>query len=242
MKATTLHTSKFRDRPIILWDIDGTLIQLSHERSDKHLQSVQFVTGLEFSPAKRSGGETDFQIVSDLLGQKYVSPNKELIQLAITKLNELTTLDLTVNKPNVSIGANEIIELSSELGFRNSLLTGNTAQRAKCKLENASLWQYFLDSHNFFGDLDFCRSELVARAVKEIYKVNDCQIIVVGDTPRDIQCAQQYGLPIIAVATGNHTLSQLARYMPSLTVKNFEQGLNATTNFLKHIISTQLIQ
>jgi len=107
-------------------------------------------------------------------------------------------------------------------------------------LENAPLGDTSLTAIIFFGDLDFCRSDLVARAVKEIYKVNDCQIIVVGNTPKDIQIAQQYGPPVIAVAIGNHTLSQVARYTPSLTVKNFEQGLNATTNFLKHIISTQL--
>jgi phosphoglycolate phosphatase-like HAD superfamily hydrolase len=73
--------------------------------------------------------------------------------------------------------------------------------------------------------------------VQEISKVNDSQIIVVGDTPRDIQCAQQYGLPIIAVATGNYTLNHLTSYTPSLTVKNFDEGINAITNFLKHIIS-----
>jgi phosphoglycolate phosphatase-like HAD superfamily hydrolase len=38
--------------------------------------------------------------------------------------------------------------------------------------------------------------------------------VIIGDTPRDIGCARAYGARAIAVATGWHTLEDLAAHGP----------------------------
>jgi phosphoglycolate phosphatase-like HAD superfamily hydrolase len=38
--------------------------------------------------------------------------------------------------------------------------------------------------------------------------------VIIGDTPRDIGCARAYGATAIAVATGWHSLEDLAAHRP----------------------------
>ena len=42
------------------------------------------------------------------------------------------------------------------------------------------------------------------------------EIVVVGDTPRDIACARAGGARAVAVATGNFTREQLAQHRPDV--------------------------
>ena len=48
--------------------------------------------------------------------------------------------------------------------------------------------------------------------------VNGEQIWVIGDTPLDVQCARAIGARVIAVATGVHTLEDLAATSPDLVL------------------------
>ena len=40
------------------------------------------------------------------------------------------------------------------------------------------------------------------------------EIVVIGDTPADIDCGASLSVRTIAVATGRHTLAELAPYAP----------------------------
>ena len=40
------------------------------------------------------------------------------------------------------------------------------------------------------------------------------QLVIVGDTPRDIKCARHFGARVVAVASGFHSLEQLAAHAP----------------------------
>src|SRR5206468_9302942 len=93
-----------------------------------------------------------------------------------------------------------------------SLLTGNFERAAQLKLEYFDLWRFF--SGGAFGDGAADRNSLVARAVARVVaeggpSVPASDIIVLGDTPLDIACAQAAGARSIAVATGSHAVGQL---------------------------------
>ena len=43
---------------------------------------------------------------------------------------------------------------------------------------------------------------------------------MIGDTPLDVRCARAIGANVLAVATGTHTLAELAAAAPDLVLKD----------------------
>ncbi len=92
------------------------------------------------------------------------------------------------------------------------LLTGNYERAARVKLEHFDLWKDF--SGGAFGDEAPDRNELLDRAMSRIAAsggpaVGVEDVIVVGDTPFDVEVARRGGARSIAVATGRHPASEL---------------------------------
>ena len=52
--------------------------------------------------------------------------------------------------------------------------------------------------------------------------VSPSQLIIIGDTPRDIAAARQGGTRVLSVATGAYTLEQLKAEHPDATVTTLE--------------------
>ena len=92
------------------------------------------------------------------------------------------------------------------------LLTGNFRDGARIKLERFDLWRYF--RCGAFGDDSPDRNALVPVAVG---RATECgmpsfapaDILVVGDTPNDVACAQAVGAVAVGVATGGYTIDDL---------------------------------
>jgi phosphoglycolate phosphatase len=67
------------------------------------------------------------------------------------------------------------------------------------------------------------RSTLVRRTIRRCATALDCRIeayevVVVGDTPRDVRAAHQGGAKCMAVATGKFTVDELRRERPMAVV------------------------
>jgi phosphoglycolate phosphatase-like HAD superfamily hydrolase len=92
------------------------------------------------------------------------------------------------------------------------LVTGNYAKAAPIKLRAAGLdpSQFVLGA---FGDDGPTRPELVRLAMQQWARrgaePDRRRVVVIGDTPRDVDCARKNGCRSIAVATGRHTVEQL---------------------------------
>jgi phosphoglycolate phosphatase-like HAD superfamily hydrolase len=93
-----------------------------------------------------------------------------------------------------------------------ALLTGNFESSARLKLEHFDLWRYF--TWGVFGDDAPNRNGLVPIAVERGVarghpRVPPPRIVVIGDTPHDVECAAVAGARSIAVATGGASAEQL---------------------------------
>ena len=97
------------------------------------------------------------------------------------------------------------------------LLTGNFAIGAQLKLESFGIWHYFC--LGAYGSDHVDRNALVPIAQQRAQAILGQtipaqQTFVIGDTPRDIACAQVHGARAVAVATGDYTLAELRQYQP----------------------------
>ncbi len=93
------------------------------------------------------------------------------------------------------------------------LLTGNIAQGARLKLGSAGLESHF--AMGSYGSDSEDRDELPAVALvraRETWGVefDPGDVVVVGDTPRDVTCGQVVGARTVAVATGHFDARALA--------------------------------
>ena len=122
--------------------------------------------------------------------------------------------EVSTGKGHVKIGVRELLQALEDLeGIHLGLLTGNAETGARVKLEPFGLNHYF--PVGAFGSDSEDRNLLLPIAVHRLHdsksvtvKYESC--VVVGDTPKDVECALIHGASSIAVATGPYPLSELA--------------------------------
>jgi phosphoglycolate phosphatase-like HAD superfamily hydrolase len=112
-------------------------------------------------------------------------------------------------------GVRELLEaLQEHPHLQLALLTGNYREAAAIKLRYFNLWQYF--RFGVFSDDAADRNALVpiarTRAIEEGIPQAACsRVVVIGDTPHDVECAAVAGARCIGVATGGHSRDELKR-------------------------------
>ncbi len=93
------------------------------------------------------------------------------------------------------------------------ILTGNFESTARIKLERFGLHGFF--SFGAFGSDDGIRTRLVPIAVQRAEAVLGReiglgpQVVVIGDTPQDVECALAHGATAIGVAASRYSVEDL---------------------------------
>ena len=199
--------------PILLWDIDGTLIEHAPAKRDRHAYAVKQVLGVPTNPVPQGVGKTDRQIVTELI-TVHTEPTDALITEVLDHLDDITDGDLVASPASALPGVTDALAHMSGIGARNLLLTGNTPRRAEAKVRTAGLDTYFDLPAGFYGHTHATRMDLVAEAVDRLDDDVLATTIIIGDTPLDITAARSGGLKVIAVATGAVDEQELARHNP----------------------------
>jgi len=202
---------------LILFDIDGTL--LLSGRAGLRAMTRAFDTTFGITDAfagEHFGGRTDSYLVSKALQKAGLPDTPE--QHERFKQNYLALLAEEIEHPGTGHkglmpGARELLEaLGDHHHLHLALLTGNYRDAAEIKLQHFELWDFF--EWGAFSDDSADRNALVpiARSRAETYDIPGEaieRVIVIGDTPHDIECARVAGARSIAVATGGFTIEQL---------------------------------
>jgi phosphoglycolate phosphatase len=110
------------------------------------------------------------------------------------------------------------------------LLTGNVRMGAVLKLAAHGLEHRFV--LGAFGDDHESRNQLAVVARQRVSKclgtpVPGSAIVVIGDTPADIECARAIQAPCLAVATGAFSVHDLRLHQPDWVVSSFEELLHS---------------
>jgi len=198
---------------LILFDIDGTLIDSggagtrSLDLALKELFSIDNAfQGISMA------GKTDTQIIKEGLLKHGISVNGN-IDAVITAYLKYLRKEINNDRKHVKPGIYNLLNtLSFMKDIVSGLLSGNLESGARIKLEPFKLNDYFLTGA--FGSDDEDRNNLLPVAVKrfeELFrrKIEIDTCIVVGDTPRDVECAHIYGAMCIGVATGPYSFDAL---------------------------------
>ena len=218
---------------VVLWDIDGTLVDITRDSDDKHRAAVEAHLGRSIKAEKSWSGRTDGDILTSLAKSADVALDAAQLSSA-SRLLEEATQDFLGRQPAVALpGVTECLALATEFGFVNGLLTGNTRPRAQVKLESAGLWQWFQRGPIFSGEGPAPRVALACDAAETLRNEAGCRrVVVVGDTPADIQAAKAAKFESVAVATGTYDLPELAYEAPDLVLVNLADGMGDFSTFL----------
>ena len=158
-------------------------------------------------------GRTDTWILSNAAAAHGILPS------ALTAFQDayLAHLERELEPPNprklMMPGIRPLLDtLASRDDVYLALLTGNYQKAARLKLEHFDLWRYF--PCGAFADDAADRNSLLPKALARIRAcggpaVQPADVIVIGDTPHDVECALAAGARPVGVATGSFSAQQL---------------------------------
>jgi phosphoglycolate phosphatase-like HAD superfamily hydrolase len=215
---------------VILFDIDGTLISTggAGRRAYEAAFAQEFGEDhglLEFS----FSGMTDPLLIRRGLeaAEREVTP--AIVDAMVERyLEHLPATLQTVSTYTVYPGVDDIVPaLADRPDLALGLGTGNVEQGARLKLEPAGLNDYF--AFGGFGSDAEDRAEILRAGAERGAAQLGCdvattRVVVIGDTPRDIDAARRIGAQCIAVDTGSTDTDAIREAGPDLFVPDLRDG------------------
>jgi len=209
---------------LLLFDIDGTLLMTRGAGRRALKAALVHVYGTAGAIEQYDlRGKTDQRIVFDLMGASGLP--LEAVRERLDDVFDIYARGLAeeigdgrdvVTLPGVS---DLIRRLDAHDGVLLGLLTGNIEEGARIKLAPTGLWPYF--PVGAYGSDHADRRRLPSLAARRAhalmgYAFRPEEVVVIGDTPLDIECARAFGATAVAVATGNYPRAQLLADQPDL--------------------------
>ena len=188
---------------LVLWDIDGTLVDSAGHGRYALREAYEAVTGRPIDGRIEMAGRTDHQIAMELLGGEH-GELPHLLDELVAALERRKERIRAEGRPYP--GVHELLAaIDREDGVAQSLLTGNLEANAAVKLAAVGLERWLDFELGAYGsDPHIRRSDLVAiaRERAEAKLGRPVEPVLVGDTPLDVRAAQEAGARAVAVATG----------------------------------------
>ena len=196
--------------PVVLWDVDGTLVHTAGVGAAAFALAVETLYGV---PAGEHGvslaGKTDPQIAREILtvldlhdadGVRLPGLLAEAERLVAASRDEIRA------RGRVLPGVVAVLDGLQRGGAVQTVLTGNTAANAAVKLDALGLRRWLDLDVGAYGSDDADRNVLVPVALRRIEQryggVDRARVWVVGDTPLDAACARAGGARCLLVASG----------------------------------------
>jgi phosphoglycolate phosphatase len=203
---------------LVLWDIDHTLIETRGVGGQIYADAFRAVTGHHLEKMPELSGRTEPVIFREALKTHGINDSDDLYaQFAAEqargyaeRIGELRTTGRAL--PGA---ANALRALHRRDDTLQSVLTGNTREAADIKLQAFGLDSYLRMDLGAYGTDADDRPSLVGIARHRAdtalgLRFSPENTVLIGDTPNDVKAAQEGNARVIAVATGNDTMADLA--------------------------------
>ena len=214
---------------LVLWDVDGTLVHAGDAAVRAFDVAVERVIGRPAGAhGVRMSGKTDPQIALEILefAQVAAAEAHEHLPLVLEHLeSELTAaLHHLQEHGRVMPGVVELLtRLHVAPGVVSSVLTGNIEPNGRRKVAAFGLDRWLDLDVGAYGSDDHDRNKLVPIALAKLASQRapapgPGDVWVVGDTPRDLECAQAGGARCLLVGTGRFPTAELRALGPDAAV------------------------
>ena len=213
---------------VLLFDIDGTLLGSAAKVQIMMRRALEDVFGTT-GPIEsyEMSGKMDWRIITDLMVQAGIPPVEVQNKLpetfaALTRHMEAAAPTL---KMQIQPGVADLLQrLSGERAFILGLVTGNVRETVPYKLLSAGI-DPAMFRFGAFGSEHPDRNLLPALALSRLEQslgnpIPKEDVLIIGDTPRDIECARFAGLKVLSVATGKYAYAVLAENRPDYLLED----------------------
>ena len=202
------------NRTLVLFDIDGTLIHTDGagirgmNDAFERLHGIQ--NALDGVPV---AGRTDRSIVVNAFARHGLESTAASLDALRDLYLELLPAELQRGQVSASFGVlpgvvHILQAMAEDERWLVGLLTGNFERGAAIKLGHFDLWRWF--RFGAFGDHHVDRRDLVPVALQRAAGVGRAsRVVVIGDTPLDVECARAHGAFAIGVTTGPYSEAEL---------------------------------
>ncbi|MER5598006.1 haloacid dehalogenase-like hydrolase [Streptomyces sp. NPDC002265] len=199
---------------IVLWDIDHTLIENSGVSKEIYAAAFEDVAGRTADHPARTEGRTDRLILAGMFQDHGMEPPEwEVIQPVLEAAGAAREAELARRGWALPGAREALAAVAAESGMISSVLTGNVQANARVKLRAFGLDGLVDIECGGYGADATDRADLVGVArtrVGEAYGTPiETPVVLIGDTPRDVQAALDSGAHVIAVASGVHSADEL---------------------------------
>jgi phosphoglycolate phosphatase len=216
-------------RRLLLFDIDGTLL-LGGPAKTAFEEAMIAVFGTAGPIESHSfSGKTDPQIARELLERAGLTGDD--IDEGLPRLFRRYLAGLEAGLDHTPMralpGVAQLMDrLKSIDEVALGLVTGNVRQGAQLKLRSAALEHHF--HIGGFGSDHEHRNELPGIAIHRAERhwgvsFDEREVVVIGDTPRDIECGRAHRTRTVAVATGHYTMAELDAHGPDVVFESFAE-------------------
>lgn len=204
---------------LLLWDIDGTLLNSGGAGSRALRAGLRHAFGLDGSLDDIDfAGRTDRWIIRAIFQKFAVPATEENFVRCLDAYLAALPGELAHPHARVLPGVHAALAaVQTRRDFAQGVLTGNVRRGAQTKLAHHGLWEHF--AFGAFGDDSERRDELGPHALRRAREHSGAdfaveRVWIIGDTAHDIACARAIGARVLAVATGGHAFDTLAAHRP----------------------------
>lgn len=215
---------------IVLFDIDGTLLTSGGAGRRAIQGGLRQVVGRPVTPGFSFAGMTDRAIMRRALSQANLKVDETHIDAALEAYLKLLPREVdNADGYRVFDGVRTVLdELVGQSHIAVGLGTGNARRGAAIKLRRGGLDRYF--QFGGFGCEYEDRAELIGRGIERgAQRLGDersnCRVVVVGDTPADIEAARKNNAECLVVTTGSWSREKLEDYQPEWLVDALDPGV-----------------
>ncbi|HEX2849958.1 MAG TPA: HAD hydrolase-like protein [Acidimicrobiales bacterium] len=208
---------------LVLWDVDGTLVRAGVAGRDVFETAIAHVLGRPLAgdvmPQVSMSGKTDPQIATEILALAGVARGEIDAHLppVLARLEvELAAAADRIRAEGVVLpGVGELLaRLHHDPDVLQSVLTGNLAPNAVVKLAAFGLDEWLQLDVGAYGSDAVDRRDLVPIAIGKVARRYGRRFApretwIVGDTPRDLECARAGGARCLLVGTGRYAAGDL---------------------------------
>ncbi|MGW1713171.1 HAD family hydrolase [Streptomyces sp. NPDC002156] len=188
---------------LVLWDIDHTLIDTGGVGRELSAAAFQKTTGQPMREQSRIDGITEpviFRETAKLHGLTTDRADFERFAQALTEEHLRRATDLR-ERGHALPGAAAALDALNSVGVRQTVVSGNIRPVAEIKLRVFGLDWHVLWDVGAYGEDDDTRSDLVRLSLQRA-DTSPSEVVLIGDTPADVEGAHANDARVIAVASG----------------------------------------